>query len=210
MATILVPTKQLHPAVRQLIKDLREGMGLRTLGELQEKARLGAGLYGAIPANLEEYYTKARRYSPREVRVEFQAGTHVTVNVAAFSLNAINGNEVSRAPAHTDMGSDGEPNYTEMVTYGGPVVAHYGYTSRDARVIVYLPLAVTDSTLSTLGLKYGTPEFTEAYEGLYDAEKFYAKCAEQKEWEIFTVAVDAVLAGGKVPFKKFEPLKKGA
>lgn len=146
-----VKTKDLHPAVQKLIKDLREGMGARSLEKVREAIRReqsrdsGGDLRDTapLPKTLFEAYAKCKRYAPREVRVRFCPGPNVKVNVAAFSFNAVNGHELSRGEQETWMGSDGEPNYDQQVTYAGPVVLVSGY-GKKLTVELLLPTGLSD------------------------------------------------------------------
>lgn len=112
--TLRVKTKDLPPAIRHLIREMREGLGKYTLAELvaaekndtlngETTHRSGLptddGFSYSKFTSLVDAYTSQKgrkRYSPKEVRVEFQPGAHVQVNVAGFSFNAVNGKEVSR------------------------------------------------------------------------------------------------------------------
>lgn len=174
--TILIPTKNLHGALKLLIKGLREGGG---------KHAVDAVVVDSLPGMATR---QARRYAPREVRFELYAGKQVKVNVQAFSLNAVNGKEVSRGESVTHMDSGGEPNYETLVTYDGPVVAHYGYTQRDARVVVKIPM----------GIEVPEHGISNAF---YDAQSYYQRLADKKDWTAFFPAVDAALEGAPIPFE---------
>lgn len=129
--TIQFPTSKLPAYVRHLIRDMREGVsqwcGTVVIDSI-------AGLHARKP----------KRYAPREVCVRFCPGTHARINVAAFDIHAVNGDEVNRdTESTTYLGSDGEPNYEQYVTFRGPVVAHYGYGKR-AYVEVLIPTGRSD------------------------------------------------------------------
>lgn len=157
---IRIKTKDLHPFVQKLIKEMRAGMG-QWRGERERE--------GMAPR-------KPKRFAPREVVVEFYPAAQVKVNIAGFSIHAVNGVEVARdADTETWMGSDGEPNYTQNVTFSGPVVEHRGY-GRYARVSLMLPTGLAlEGTWSDADGKS-----VEAYseDGIYKEGPFRAAVKE--------------------------------
>lgn len=164
MGTLKVPTKKLPDGIQLLIRDMREGMGKYTLAELvaAEKANVPNGetpyRRPGLPTddgfsyttftNLVDAYKaqkSRKRYVPKEVQIEFEPGFNVEVNVASFSFNAVNGQEVSRdAETRTRLDDAHEPHYERWVKFHGPVVTHYGYSRRDARVVVSIPTGLSD------------------------------------------------------------------
>ena len=214
--TLRIPTAKLHPYVKLLIKDMREGMFKYSLKELVAAEtrgdRNGETVYRRPGLPTDDGFSYAnfktladaykaqksrKRYSPREVSVTFVPGTYVTINVSGFSFNAANGEEVSRDEKQsTWMGSDGEPNYTRQVTFRGPTVAHFGYSARDSRVELFIPTGLSDEgrtftaeQVNALGLKYWS---VESPLRLF-VEQYAGRIA--KDPMVLTVLVDACMEG---------------
>lgn len=106
-----IPTKSLPAVVQKMIQAMRDGQGKRD----------------AYPG---EQRPKAKRFAPREVSIRFVAGKHAVVELAAYSLRAVEGERLVTSTPDSWQGSDGEFNTTITASYRGPVVTAHGYGGR--------------------------------------------------------------------------------
>lgn len=183
-----IKTQELHPYVRKLIKDLRDGMGG---AEAPEKFLKAQEARANDPNRRFDAQRKPRRFSPREVKVVFQPGAHVTHNVAAFSFQAVNGVEVSRAGHETWTGSDGEPNYTQQVTYQGPTVSVWGY-GRNLHTELSLATGLSDESTTDANGNYLESPHRRAV-------AFFSKQLASGNTALLQRLVDAALEGKAFP-----------
>jgi hypothetical protein len=139
-----IPVKALHPALRRMILDMREGDGL---------------------APAEDFGNRGtKKYRPREVFVRLQAKLRPTVDVLAYNLNAVNGREVARAERQTDMNSGGEFDTSQLASYEGPVVMAWGCGAA-SNIAVILGLGITDAgafydTVNAINRQIAAGDFT--------------------------------------------------